>query len=212
MPKTSRPGSPRFASMCLHSSRALAILVLALAACASAGVFEEPPADYKLPGSITTSDSKSVSGLVYTTLGKPVKIYDPTPKKFVAFTLAEVSRIDVQIAEQHEEPYWYWKESGSDEKIYTGKTYPWRKYLTTVTFVSGKKITGQFSGLIHIDSDGKKTSYTLYKRQKGKEGQKPDDLVFVKSIVLNHKTTEEPDAPPDRKPGETPEDQPAEEK
>ncbi len=162
-----------------------AVLVAAAAGVAlAAAMFEEPPADYKLKGAVATSDKKSARGLVYTTLGKPLKIYDLEKKKFIDFTLEEIARIDVEIEEEHEEPYWYWLESGSDEKVYTGKTYPWRKYLTTVTFSPERKITGHLSGLIHVDCDDKKTSFTLYERQKGKEGQKLEELVYVKSVVI----------------------------
>jgi hypothetical protein len=167
-------------------SSAAALFLLALAAAASAGgPFEKAPRDYAVRGVITTSDRKSASGLVFTTLGKPLEIYDAKTEKHVPFKLADVVRIDVEIAEEHEEPYWYWKESGSDEKVFTGKTYPWRLYTTTVTFKFGRKITGPLSGLVYLEKEGgKKTPYVLHKRQKGKEGHTPKDLVYVVSIVL----------------------------
>ncbi len=162
---------------------------LALAASAG-GVFEKPPRDWVVSGTVRTSDGKTASGLLYTTLGKALKIYDPEKKKFVKFTLNEIKRIDVAIEIEKEEPYWYWKESGSDEKVYTGKTYPWRKYITTVTFSSGKKVGGYLSGLIYLEKDGRKTRYTLHKRQKGKEGQKPKDLLYVTSVTIGSNTAE----------------------
>lgn len=162
---------------------------LALAASA-AGIFEKPPRDWVVSGTVRTSDGKTASGLLYTTLGKALKIYDPEKKKFVKFTLNEIKRIDVAIEIEKEEPYWYWKESGSDEKVYTGKTYPWRKYVTTVTFSGGKKVGGYLSGLIYLEKDGKKTRYTLYKRQKGNEGQKPKDLLYVTNVTIGSNTAE----------------------
>lgn len=147
-------------------------------------VFEETPRDYAVAAAVSTSDGKSASGLLYTTLGKPLKIYDRAKEKFVSFTLKEISRIDVAVEIEKEEPYWYWKESGSDEKVYTGKSYPWRKYVTTVTFPGGKKITGTLSGLLYLEKNGKKTRHILYERQKGKEGQKPKDLVYVTSVAV----------------------------
>ncbi|MHC4715011.1 MAG: hypothetical protein ACYTAN_17350, partial [Planctomycetota bacterium] len=105
------------------------------------------------------------------------------------FRLSDISRIDVEIEEEWEEPFWYWKESGSDEKVYTGKTYPVRKYRTSVTFTDKRKITGTLSGLVYLETEnGEKKAYTLYERQKGREGQKPEDLVYVKSIVRQGRT------------------------
>lgn len=151
----------------------------------AAGPFERPRPAYAVDGSIAASDDKGVSGTLYTTLGKPLKIYDRAERRSVDFELSEISRIDVSIEEEHEEQVWFWKESGSDEKIYTGKTYPWRKYLTTVAFLSGRKITGDLSGLVYLEkADGSKIRYTLYQRQKGKEGERPADLVYVVSIVV----------------------------
>ena len=136
-------------------------------------LFEGPKASYTLPGAITSSDDKTTTGLIYTTLGKPMTIYDRAKKRYVEFPLADVARIDVAVEEEHEEPYWYWKESGSDEKVFTGNTYPWRKYLTTVTFASGKKITGDMAGPLYIETpSGEKKQFILHKRDKGKEGQK----------------------------------------
>ncbi len=176
----------------------LAVLALVLPALSAESapkvpppLFEGPKATSTLPGAITTSDDKTTSGLIYATLGKPMTIYDRAEKRYLEFPLADVSRIDVAVEEEHEEPYWYWKESGSDEKVFTGNTYPWRKYLTTVTFASGKKITGDMAGPLYIETpSGEKKQFILHKRDKGKEGQKLADLLYVKSVVLS------PDSPP----------------
>ncbi len=163
---------------------AITLLILASAA-GAADVFEKPARDYAVSGAVTTSDGKAATGLVYTTLGKPLEIYDEAKKKSVSFRLADVARIDIEVLREWDEPFWYWKESGSDEKVYTGKTYPVREYKTTVTFADGKKIAGALSGLVYVETDdAAKKPFTLYKRQKGKEGQKLTDLVYVKSVVV----------------------------
>jgi len=158
-------------------------------------VFKKAPPDYAVAGTLATSDGKSLTGSVYTTLGKPLTIYDRAEKRFVEFTLKDVSRIDVSVEEEHEEPVWRWKESGSDEKIFTGKSYPWKKYLSTVTFTGGTKIAGDLSGLVYVEAAGKKTRFVFYKRQQGDEGQALSDLVYVTSVVLGDKARASSAAP-----------------
>ena len=161
------------------------------------GVFEKPERDYTVEGTVSTSDGKSASGTLYTTLGKGLVIYDRAEKKNVEFTLPGVMRIEVAVEEEHEEPYWYWKQSGSDEKVFTGKNYPWRKYVTTVTLKDGKKVSGDTSGIIFLEETGKAPErFILHKRQAGAEGQRLPDLVYVKSIVVEKSTTPPADSRP----------------
>jgi len=156
------------------------------------GVFEKPPAQYRVSGVVATSDGKSVSGSLFSTLGKPLTLYDREAKKYITFTLSDITRIDVAIEEQQEEPYWYWKQSGSDEKVFTGGTYVWQKYATAVTFADGRKVTGDINGIVFCDSGGKLPQrFILHKRQNGAEGQKAEDIVYVKSVEVKGPAPEE---------------------
>jgi len=147
-------------------------------------VFEKVAPGQAVEGAITRGDGSVASGEISTKYGQPLVIFDRAKKRFIDFQLPEISRIDVAVEEEHEEPFWYWKEGGG-VKVYTGKTYPWRKYLTTVTLHDGTKLEGDLSAPIHIkDADGQEAQLILYKHQKGDEGQKPTDLSYVKSIVL----------------------------
>ena len=165
--------------------------------------FTKPDAPYKVSGSVSTSDGRVVSGTLYTTLGKRLSLYDRAGKRFVDFSLSDVSRIDVSVEEEHDEAVWYWKESGSDEKVFTGQSYPWRRYVTTVTFPDGHALTGDLDGLVYlepstpsidstapsIDSTDSAASsrlrFLFHKRHKGDPGQKPSDLVYVKSLIVD---------------------------
>ena len=151
-------------------------------------VFERTKEQFSLDAVINTSDGKSYTGTITGTLGKEMTIFNRQEKRYVDFALSGVARIDVQIEEEREEKEWSWKESGSDEKVYTGKTYPVRKYVTTLTLAEDKKIVGDLSGPIYFTApDGKEQFFVLRKTQKGDEGQKPSDLIYVKSIVIGDK-------------------------
>jgi len=165
-------------------SASVVAMLFVLAPCAAADVFVRPPRQHDVSGTVTTSDGKALWGLLYINLGKPLKIYDPRKRKFVEFTLKEVSRIDIEVEIEKEQPYWYWKESGSDDKVYTGKSYIWRKYRTSVTFSGGEKVSGYLSGIIYLeDRERKKHRFILHDRHKGKPGEPAEKLIYVKSIV-----------------------------
>jgi hypothetical protein len=183
---------------------ALAVLAGLWGVVAAAPIFVKPTASYTVTGTVTTSDGKKYAGTLYTTQGKPLRIYDRGKKDYVEFALKETSRIDVSIEEEHEEPYWYWKESGSDVKVFTGNTYPWRKYITTVTLLGGRTITGDLDGLIYAEvaspvganvqttdapqeTGPRKYSFLFHERQKGEEKQRPADLVYVTAVVIEGK-------------------------
>ncbi len=181
---------------------AVASPAVTLAIAAEGGIFQKPPADYEVSGRIIASDGRTAAGTLSTTLGKPLEIYDRDAKAVVKFGLADVSRIDVSVEEEHEEPYWYWKESGSDEKVFTGKNYPWRKYVATVTFADGRKVTGDLDALLYVAPDaaalestdaapskaatrvGGRLRFLLHRRDKGREGERPEDIVYVKAVEV----------------------------
>ena len=45
---------------------------------------------------------------------------------------------------------WRFKETTSDEKVYTGRSYPAREYLHTITLADGRKITGPLSTIVYV--------------------------------------------------------------
>ncbi|MHC4713469.1 MAG: hypothetical protein ACYTAN_09410, partial [Planctomycetota bacterium] len=74
-----------------HSAVAGALIALSLCGVRGASVFEKRPREYAVAASLATSDDKTHAGLVYTTLGKPLEIFDREKKKFVSFRLSDIS-------------------------------------------------------------------------------------------------------------------------
>jgi hypothetical protein len=136
-------------------------------------------------GCLQLSDGLELFGSIYLTRDKGLLIYDRRLEKHREFPLSAVKRIDIEPDEEHVEREWRWKEEGSDEKVYTGRSYPWRKYLTTLTLADASRITGDLSALVYLrDDDGKERRFVLHKRQKGKPGTSLRELTYVKSMVL----------------------------
>ena len=74
-------------------------------------------------GSITLSDGTKLTGEISTTAGKP-RVYDDQAKQYVDVPIDSVASMKAEVVWEHDEQEWQFKLSGSDEKIYSGKTYP----------------------------------------------------------------------------------------
>ena len=81
--------------------------------------------------------------------------------------------------------------------MFTGRTYPARQYVHTITLSDERTITGPLSGIVYVqpyaytpDKPGayrtpvKAERYLLHKRQKGEIGGELKSLHYVKLIKL----------------------------
>ncbi len=62
-------------------------------------------------------------------------------RKSIAF--GEVAELKQIVAEEGREREWRWKEGGANEKLYTGRDYPWRKLNLELRLKSGEKLSGK---------------------------------------------------------------------
>lgn len=136
-------------------------------------------------GTVTLSDGVKLSGDVYLTRDKKLSIYEPKEKKLYQATLAELERIESRVVAERMEPEWRWKENANDEKVFTGKSYPVREYATVIGFKDGRTLTGECTALLYVGTNNGETKVMLQQRQKGEPGQKLEDLVYVKRVVLD---------------------------
>ena len=102
------------------------------------------------------------------------------------------------------EKEWKFKELTKDEKMYTGRSYPSREYVHTVTLSDGRTITGELSAIVYVEPPSyapvkpgevrpevKTEKFVLNKRNKGEIGQDLKSLVYPKSIKLGKEAFEE---------------------
>ena len=137
-------------------------------------------------GTLYLSDGKTHRGRVYTTPGKRLRIYRREKGEYLEFPIRAIARIEVEVEEERMEPEWRWKEAASDEKVYTGKAYPMRKLLTSITLADGETYKGDVSAPIYVLEEGAKKAsrYLLHRRQKGEIDQTLKDLVYISRIDL----------------------------
>lgn len=171
-------------------------------------IAEEPPTispfgeketlrDDALPGLVELSDGTLYPGMIHLTRDKRLQIYDAELQRQREIPLSAVKRIDCKIKREWMEKEWKFKETTTDEKIYTGLAYPAREYLHTITLHDGRTITGPMSALVYLkptgttadrDTSGKR--FILHKRNKGGVGEELKLLVYVKRITFGKTATE----------------------
>jgi hypothetical protein len=136
-------------------------------------------------GKVALSDGRVLIGQIATTRGKPIRIFDEQAKQFRDVPLALIRRVEARVDWERDEREWQFERSGSDVKVYTGRTYPARLTSYMITLATGQQITGGVVAPIYVrTADGQPTRFALYKRNKGPIGQALKDLVYIQRIDI----------------------------
>jgi hypothetical protein len=182
--------------------RTLALLALGAACFIARG--DEPPAidpfgprtpirDDAVPGYVERSDGTVHPGRLYLTRDARLKIFDEKLQQHREVPLRVVRAIDCTVLKEWTEKEWRFKENANDEKYYTGRTYPAREYVHTITLTDGRTIRGPLSAIVYVQSEGRDEAdrFLLHKRDKGEPGTTLKGLVYVRSVRLEEKALEE---------------------
>jgi hypothetical protein len=157
-----------------------------------------------VPGCVELSNGSKHYGMVYLTRDKRLQIYDTTVERQREIPLTAVKKIDCTVKREWLEKEWKFKETTSDEKMYTGRSYPAREYLHTITLNSGRTITGPLSAIVYVQHlqsskapsgayqpQAESERFLLNKRNKGEMGETLKSLIYVKRIRLGKDVLEE---------------------
>lgn len=142
-----------------------------------------------VPGAVEMSDGKQLAGWLYTTRDKPWVVFDPATDRWRRIPFIAVLSINAIVTEEKYELQWRWKEMGAPEKIYTGRKFPYRRFLWEFRLIDGTTIKGAVKGQpLWVAWDGKTAGpMVLHERDKGKIDVKLEDLHYVKKIVVSTK-------------------------
>ncbi len=154
---------------------------------------DQKPRDDSMPGYLETSDGRVHAGQLFLTRDARFKIYDEERKRQREIPLKAIKRIDCVILKEWNEKEWRFKENASDEKFYTGRSYPAREYTHKITLQNGQAIAGALSAIVYVQAESSKDPerYLLHKRDKGNLGTDLKSLVYVRSIHLGEKALED---------------------
>jgi len=202
-------------------------LVLRAAGCAAALFFvsfsltaAEPPAmnpfgktpssqrDDAILGCIELSNGTKHSGLIYLTRDKRFQVYDKEMQREREIPIHVIKKIECTVKKEWLEKEWKFRETANDEKLYTGRSYPVREYVHTITLKDDRTVTGALSAIVYIEPpkygpvrpEGgagavEPERFLLHKRDKGEMGDTLKSLVYVKRITFNNKEEDEEETP-----------------
>jgi hypothetical protein len=154
-----------------------------------------PVREDALPGCVELSDGSVHPGQVYLTRDKRLQLYDEKLQRQREVPLEAVQQIDCAVRREWKEKEWRFKETTSDEKMYTGRAYPAREYVHTIVLRDGRTMTGSLSGVVYVQPPednsavtGKHAAeperYILRQRDKGELNAGLPSLVYVKCVKL----------------------------
>lgn len=136
-------------------------------------------------GYIELSDGTLAVGRIYTTRDKPLRLYVPRLKRFLPIPLRLLRRITGHLEWARQEPEWRWKEMGSDDRIYTGRSYPVIKVYYTFTLRDGRRFTGHCQVQpLYVVEGKRRLRFILWQRHKGRMGQTVADLRYIKEVYF----------------------------
>ncbi|MFO0910119.1 MAG: hypothetical protein U0794_17545 [Isosphaeraceae bacterium] len=157
--------------------------------------------DESVPGYVELSSGQVVTGQVALKKGAGLRILDRREQRLREIPLRAVRRVECSIARAWMEREWRFQENASDRKVYTGRSYPVREYVHTLTLVDGTSFRGDLSALIHVEADpapagprGKAAEplrFVLHQRDKGSVGSNLASLIYVRAVVLGKAALEE---------------------
>jgi len=139
-----------------------------------------------VPGYVELSSGAKVPGRIFTTRGARLKIFNLEKEVYEYVPVPAVRKIETVIEWERMEKDWRFKEAGSPEKVYTGRSYPARKFAYRLTLLGGHTITGHILGQpLYLAREGKTDRFILHDRQKGPMDTTLEDLVYLKRVVLH---------------------------
>ena len=148
-----------------------------------------PPRPDAVPGVVEMSSGKQLPGWLYTTRDKPWVVFDPAMDRWRQIPFITVLSINAIVTEEKYELQWRWKGMGEPEKVFTGKKFPYRRFLWEFKLIDGSTVKGAVKGQpIWVRRDNKTTGpMVLHERNKGKIDVDLKDLHYVKKIVVSAK-------------------------
>ncbi len=157
-----------------------------------------------VPGCIEMSDGTKHPGLIYLTRDKRLQVFDKEMQRQREVPLNVIKKVECSVKKEWLEKEWKFRETANDEKLYTGRSYPVREYVHTITLKDDRTITGALAAIVYVEPpkygpvrpEGSPVSveperFLLHKRAKGEMGETLKSLVYVKRITFSDKDDEE---------------------
>ncbi|MBN1554492.1 MAG: hypothetical protein JXA11_07085 [Phycisphaerae bacterium] len=145
--------------------------------------------DDALPGVIEFSNGLQMAGWMCTTREKPWRVWVAEEKRWRRIPPAAVLSITAIVDQEEMKRRWRWKAMGEPEKVYTGKSYPFRRFRRRFRLADGSEIIGVVKGQPIWIGTGNQTHgpFLLEERAKGEDGQSLRELIYIRKIVVSRR-------------------------
>ncbi|MDR1964523.1 MAG: hypothetical protein LBQ50_12150 [Planctomycetaceae bacterium] len=159
-----------------------------------------------VPGYVEMSNGEVFPGLLYITRDKRLEIFDVELKRQRTIPITKIAKIECNVEKEWLEKIWRFKELASDEKMYTGETYPCRIFTYTITLDDGREIEAPMSGLIFVqelepgetpevghipERDAARLYFHKRQAEKTDVGKKLADIHYTKLVKIGDDALEE---------------------
>ena len=143
--------------------------------------------DDALPGALLLSDGRLLPGRLLTTRDRDWEVWVEAEQRWRHIPPVAVLSISAQVIEQGMDKEWRWKEMGSDERVFTGRERPIRRFLWRFRLIDGSVVTGAVKGQpLWVESGGQRHGpFVLQERSAGQFGQGLDELVYLQKAVIS---------------------------
>ena len=163
-----------------------------------ASPFTAPANDSARTGTIMLSDGTVLADVpIATTEGKPLRFWDEQIRQYRDVPFRAVRSLEAEVVWERDEPEWHFIASGSDQKEYTGKTYPARMTRYVATLLNGQQTTGDIVAPLYVETESGQKTYVLHKRAKGEAGQSLKELIYVKKVEFRESDPRQDERPSD---------------
>ncbi len=145
------------------------------------------------PGVVELSDGTIIAGYVYTTHETPLKVYVADERRWRRVPLLAALSVNAVVVAEEMRPHWRFGETGQPEKFYTGKEYPYRRFLWKIHLADGTHITGVIKGQpIWVAREGQRRGpFVLHERLRGPLGGELEDLIYIERIIISRRCMEQ---------------------
>lgn len=148
--------------------------------------------DDALPGAAILSDGTILAGGLYTTRDRNWEVWVESEKRWRHVPPMVVLSIHAVVVDEGMDKEWRWKEMGSDEKAFTGRQRPVRRFQWRLHLIDDSVITGTIKGQpLWIDTGANAQEpagpYILHERSAGQYGQSLQDLLYLKRAVISRR-------------------------
>ncbi len=138
----------------------------------------------KRPGRVQLSDGATLEGLISLSPGEDLRLHIEG-NQIRALDFERVREIRLAPAQEKMVQKWRFVEAGQTRKEFSGQPYLTRDLQATVVLAGGEKLAGHlYTTVLYVEEGAKARKVILPAKQRGKEGENANALVFPALIMF----------------------------